>query len=165
MSKFLVTLDGREFEIEINVSPEAEVDVPVRVNGETVYARVPAHHGIASMPEWLVVGDRPYEVLFDHDLKHLHVRGQTFPLQIRDLETITARPVSGDGRIKAPIPGVITQILVNVGDAITAGQPLMILEAMKMENQIRAPRDGTLASLDVSSGTTVVLGQLLAEIS
>ena len=165
MSKFLVTLDGREFEIEINASPEAETDVPLRVNGETVYARVPAHHGIASVPEWIVVGDRPYEVLFDHDLKHLHARGQTFALQIRDLETITTRPVSGDGRVKAPIPGVITQILVNAGDAITPGQPLMILEAMKMENQIRASRGGVLASLDVSPGNAVVLGQLLAEIT
>ncbi|MDL1896866.1 acetyl-CoA carboxylase biotin carboxyl carrier protein subunit [Anaerolineae bacterium CFX7] len=73
--------------------------------------------------------------------------------------------MSGDGRVKAPIPGIVTQIFVQVGDAVTLGQPLLILEAMKMENQIRAPRDGTLASVNVSAGEGVTLGQLLVELA
>lgn len=165
MSKFQVLLDGHTFEIEMNASPEADTDTPVRVNGESVNVRVPAQPTAATLPEWVVIGDRPYEVVFDSTLKNLYARGKAYALQIRDLETGTARPVSGDGRVKAPIPGIVTQILVNPGDAVTIGQPLLILEAMKMENQIRAPRNGMLTSLNVNAGEGVVLGQLLAEIT
>lgn len=165
MQKLRVQLDGRAFEIEWNAPPEPNADTWVRVNGEIVRVRVPAHHDHTARPEWIVIGDRPYEVMFDRDLKHLRARGQTYALQIRDVETVTTRPVSGDGRVKAPIPGVVTQILARVGETVTAGQPLLILEAMKMENQIRAPRDGALTSLNVSAGEGVTLGQLLAEIA
>jgi biotin carboxyl carrier protein len=165
MSKFQVLLDGHTFEIEMNMSPAADADAPVRVNGEIVHVRVPAHQDFTALPEWIVIGDRPYEVVFDTTLKHLYARGKAYALQIRDLETGTARPVSGDGRVKAPIPGIVTQILVNPDDAVTVGQLLLILEAMKMENQIRAPRSGILTSLNVNAGEGVVLGQLLAEIT
>ncbi len=165
MSKLQITLDGRTFEIELPALPKADVETPVQVNGETVRVRLPAHNIVASQPEWIVIGDRPYEILFDRELKHLYARGQSYALHVRDMETTSARPPSGDGRVKAPIPGIITQIFVQPGDTVTLGQPLLILEAMKMENQIRAPRDGIVASLGVNAGSSVVLEQLLAEIA
>lgn len=165
MSKFQIVLDGRAFEIEMDASRGTDAGTRVRVNNETVSVRVPSHDGGASkLPEWVVIDDRPYEVSFDGDSKHLYARGQTYTLQIRDLETAPTRFVSGDERVRAPIPGVVTQVLVQPGDTVKAGQPLFILEAMKMENQIRAPRDGVLGAVNVSAGSGVVLGQLLAEI-
>lgn len=165
MNTLRILLDGRAFEVEWHVPPDAFADTLVRVDGETVRVRAPERLEGAALPEWLVVGDRPYEILFDRDLQHLHARGHTYALQIRDLTIAAARPMSGDGRVKAPIPGIVTQIFVQVGDAVTLGQPLLILEAMKMENQIRAPRDGTLASVNVSAGEGVTLGQLLVELA
>lgn len=165
MSKFQITLNERVFEIEIDSMPEADRDVPVRVNGETVHVRVPAHHERRTEPEWIVIGDRPYEVLFDREMRHLRAGGQAYELYVRDMETVTTRPISGDGHVKAPIPGIITQVMVAVGQSVAVGDPLVILEAMKMENQIRAPRSGTVSTLNVSVGRGVVLGEALAEIT
>ena len=72
--------------------------------------------------------------------------------------------MSRDGRVKAPVPGLITRILVQPGEKVEAGQPLLVLEAMKMENEIKAPRNGTLLQLNTQTGKTVTLGDVLAEI-
>ena len=73
-------------------------------------------------------------------------------------------PASGDGRVKAPIPGLISRVLVEPGATVSAGQPLVVLEAMKMENEIRAPFDGVVSALSVSVGQTVLGNQVLAEV-
>ena len=75
-----------------------------------------------------------------------------------------ARPVSGDGRVKAPIPGLIAQVLVTPGQVVEAGQTLLVLEAMKMENEIRSPRTGTVRQIKIQPGQTVTLAELLIEI-
>ena len=69
-----------------------------------------------------------------------------------------------DGNLEAPMPGVVTRILVSVGDAVKKGQPLLALEAMKMEHVIRAPRDGTVARLAARAGEMVQGGVALVEL-
>ena len=72
---------------------------------------------------------------------------------------------AGDGDpIKAPMPGNILDVKVKAGDKVKNGDPIVVLEAMKMENPIPAPRDGTITSIVVSKGSTVEAGQLLATI-
>ena len=61
------------------------------------------------------------------------------------------------------IPGLITRVLVEVGDQVEAGQPLLVLEAMKMENEIRSPRAGTIKSIPVAVGDRVNSGDVLVE--
>ena len=69
---------------------------------------------------------------------------------------------AGNGeKIAAPMPGNILAVHVNVGDAVKKGQVLMILEAMKMENEIMCPCDGTVTSVNVTKGATVETGTLL----
>ncbi|MBV8546332.1 MAG: acetyl-CoA carboxylase biotin carboxyl carrier protein subunit [Acidobacteria bacterium] len=58
----------------------------------------------------------------------------------------------------APMPGVVLKILVNVGDEVAKGAPLLILEAMKMEHQITAPRDGKVAAINCKEGEMVQPG-------
>lgn len=65
----------------------------------------------------------------------------------------------------APMPGTLLKILVNVGDSVKENQPVMILEAMKMENEIVAPHDGTVTGIHVSQGDIVNPGQPLLTIS
>lgn len=70
-------------------------------------------------------------------------------------------PASGGSPVISPLPGVIIKVLVNPGDKVTKGQKLMILEAMKMENDIKAPKDGTVASIAVSVNDNVQEGVTL----
>ena len=68
---------------------------------------------------------------------------------------------AGGGIISAPMPGTISDVRVNVGDTVKKGQVLLILEAMKMENEIFAPNDGTVKSVNISKGASVNVGDVL----
>ncbi|MGG2466720.1 biotin/lipoyl-containing protein [Paraclostridium bifermentans] len=73
-------------------------------------------------------------------------------------------PSAGGGTISAPMPGTINDVRVKVGDSVKKGQVLLILEAMKMENEIMASSDGTVKSVDVSKGASVSVGDALITI-
>ncbi len=164
MAKLQVMIDGQEFEVVVQEAPDADGFVNVTVNGDALRVALPS--GVA--PEqigWALVDTRPYELLIDHDLRWLQSPRGRHTLGVRDLEAGVLRPHSGDGRLKAPIPGLIARILVEQGQVVEAGQPVLVLEAMKMENEIVAPRAGTLTSLNVRPGQTVILHEMLAEIS
>ena len=64
----------------------------------------------------------------------------------------------------APMPGKVVRVLVEAGDAIVARQPLVVVEAMKMENELRAGRDGTVAEVHACEGVSVDAGALLVVI-
>ncbi|MEV0091702.1 biotin carboxylase N-terminal domain-containing protein [Streptomyces sp. NPDC050738] len=72
---------------------------------------------------------------------------------------------SGTGSLTAPMPGTVTVVKVAVGDQVTAGQGLLVVEAMKMEHLISAPHAGTVTELDVRPGTTVAMDQVLAVVA
>ena len=70
-----------------------------------------------------------------------------------------AQPASGAGtKVTSPLPGVIIEVSVKVGDAVKAGQKVAVLEAMKMENEISATKDGTISAIHVSKGDSVLEG-------
>ena len=76
-----------------------------------------------------------------------------------------ARPgLAGPLRIAAPMPGKVVRILVKAGDAVRARQPVVVVEAMKMENELRADRDGTVAEIHIREGMSVDAGALLVVI-
>lgn len=76
-----------------------------------------------------------------------------------------AAPVAADGtQVKAPMPGTILAVKKNVGDAVKAGDVIVVLEAMKMENDIVAPCDGTVKSINAPKGSTVNTDDVLAVI-
>ncbi|MGW5236630.1 acetyl-CoA carboxylase biotin carboxylase subunit [Streptomyces nodosus] len=89
--------------------------------------------------------------------------------QVRDHDpvaaSLTGAARSGTDSLTAPMPGTVTVVKVAVGDEVTAGQSLLVVEAMKMEHVISAPHAGTVAELDVTPGTTVVMDQVLAVIT
>jgi biotin carboxyl carrier protein len=82
---------------------------------------------------------------------------------IRDLSAAAARP-TGPAPIIAPMPGLIVRVNVSIGDRVEAGQGLVVMEAMKMENELRAIAAGTVRSVAVSAGTAVEKGALLVEL-
>lgn len=69
------------------------------------------------------------------------------------------------GSLESPMPGVVTRVMVAVGDAVTAGQPLLAIEAMKMEHLIRAPHAGTVTTLGARPGEMVAGGVALVALS
>ena len=76
-----------------------------------------------------------------------------------------AAPVSADGtQVKAPMPGTILAVKKNVGEAVKAGDVIVVLEAMKMENDIVAPCDGTVKSINAPKGSTVNTDDVIAVI-
>ncbi|GIK63378.1 MAG: acetyl-CoA carboxylase biotin carboxyl carrier protein subunit [Chloroflexota bacterium] len=72
---------------------------------------------------------------------------------------------AGSGNLTAQMPGQVTQVLVKEGDMVIQGQPLMLLEAMKMEIRLTAPQEGRVTRLFVKQGDTVERGQQLAEVA
>lgn len=79
--------------------------------------------------------------------------------------TRPAAPVAaGAETINAPMPGNIVNVMVKAGDTVAKGQVLLVLEAMKMENEIMSPRDGVVAGVHVSKGESVDSGKLLVSL-
>jgi biotin carboxyl carrier protein len=85
------------------------------------------------------------------------------PAQAPAAPVAPAAPASGE-KVNAPMPGNILAVNVNVGDVVKAGQVGMILEAMKMENEIMIPCDGTVTAVGVTKGATVESGAFLFSI-
>jgi biotin carboxyl carrier protein len=112
-----------------------------------------------------VRGSTPVEVI---------VAGWRFELEVQDadLADLRARATAdqtsaahhGPTTVRAIIPGRVVSVAVTAGDEIAAGQRLLAVEAMKMENELRAPRDGVVERVEVSVGQTVELGDALVVI-
>jgi biotin carboxyl carrier protein len=93
---------------------------------------------------------------------HISLNGKIIRLE-KVAGGVRARASAG-GDLTASMPGVVTQILVEEGQEVTAGESLLLLEAMKMETRITAPRDGRVARVLVKVGETVQGGQVLVEV-
>jgi len=95
------------------------------------------------------------------------LRRQVIPVEVADAREAIAAVVKDRARaagpvtVRAPIPGRVVRLHVKAGEAVTAGKGLVVLEAMKMENEIRAPRDGVVKSVGCSEGAAVEAGQSL----
>ena len=79
------------------------------------------------------------------------------------MQASVAKP-AGPAPLRAPMPGLIVQLRVKVGDTIAAGDGLVVMEAMKMENELRAQAAGTVRAVHVSVGAAVEKGALLVEL-
>ena len=138
---YVVSLDGREHRFEID-----------QIDGDTIRFR---SNGLMESARFLRDGDRLFV---------LH-RGVT--LGVRDLTLkapVTAASNGGDGKVRAAMNGRVVAVLVKPGDKVAAGQPVMTLEAMKMEHVHTAGIAGTIAAIDVAEGEQVTTGKIVVEI-
>ena len=140
--KFAITIHGNDYAVEIQ--KVAEGVASVEVNGTVYEVKYEAEKRVSKTPT--LVRTPVYHTESERPKK-------------------TTRPEETKGRtVKAPLPGVILELRIKEGDAVKAGDVLMIMEAMKMENNIVAPGDGTVTSLKVAKGDNVLEGDLLVEI-
>lgn len=108
--------------------------------------------------------ERAYAVRHKNDL-FIHIRGCSYRLRVTDPDAARGEVAGGtDLSVTAPMPGTIVKLLVAAGVSVTRGQPLAIVESMKMENEVRAPADAVVARLLVTPGEQVGFGQQLVEL-
>ncbi len=163
MHKLTIIIENKSHEVEVTPNRLTPGEYHVTVDGHTRTVFVPDYDN-PDLADWMIVDDRPYELLFTSDMRVAQIYSGRYDVQVRDKEVGTVRPASGDGRIKAPIPGLVTRIHVEPGQLVEVGQPLLVLEAMKMENEIRSPIRGAVHQLMVTRGQTVTLGEVMVEI-
>ncbi|GIK09841.1 MAG: acetyl-CoA carboxylase biotin carboxyl carrier protein subunit [Chloroflexota bacterium] len=163
--KYITTLDGKEYLIEItdehHVSVNGrllEVDF-VSVNGQPVYS--------------MIIDGKSYEsyVYETEEGWQVLTRGRQYNLTVEDEREKRLRAAAGGGvaesgeyHLKAPMPGLIVAIPVNEGDPVKKGQTLVILESMKMQNELKSPKDGTVGRIRVKQGETVEQRQALLSV-
>ena len=115
------------------------------------------------------VNGSTYEVEIEQEVKTPKtpklVRPAVVPSSEAD-KAKTAKPsaAKGAGYVKAPLPGTIMKLDVKVGDVVKSGDQLLVMEAMKMENNINADREGTITKINVKEGDSVLEGDVLVEI-
>ena len=163
--KYLVVVDGAELEVVIDGEhvSMAEVSASARIEE------------LESSPERvLMLGNEVHRVLARRGATRgrytLWVDGVRLEVEaldertraIRDLAAATSGP-AGPAPLVAPMPGMIVRVNVGDGDAVQAGQGLVVMEAMKMENELRATASGTVRRVLVQPGTAVEKGALLLE--
>jgi biotin carboxyl carrier protein len=114
------------------------------------------------------LGNQAYEVKCESVAgeTHLWVGSERFAVEVRDPRSLRGRTRavddSGPKKLTAPMPGKIVSVLVSVGDEVTAGAGVMVVEAMKMQNEIKSPKKGTIQKILVSAGAAVNAGDVLA---
>jgi len=163
MNKLTVTVDSNTYDVEVAPSRTTPGEYAVMIDGEACSVFVPDSDYPDNI-DWMIVENRPYELVFAPDLHSVQLEGGRHAISVRDRETHTVRPSTGDGRVKAPIPGLINRLYVEPGQTVEANQSLLVLEAMKMENDIRTPRAGSVRLVNVKPGQTVTLNEVLVEI-
>ena len=147
-----VCVDGRTRVVDARRVGDMELSLLVAPEGFTD----PVQSVDASLAAQRTAGD------FD-----VHVAGRTIPVQVRlaggfgRQKQAGAAPGTGPQRITAPMPGKIVRVLVKPGDEVKARQGLVVVEAMKMENELRAARDGRVRDVAVTEGQSVDAGALL----
>jgi biotin carboxyl carrier protein len=140
---FLVAIEGRSLRVDGAFGPLMRV----RVDGRPVVATV-RREGTDLVVER------------DGVSRAFRVRDPRAPALGRRREATD----STRGEVHAPMPGLVVDVLVRAGDAVDAGQPVVVVEAMKMQNALTAPLAGKVASVAVQAGTAVETGQLLLAI-
>ena len=164
--KYIVTVNGVRYTVERegeqvalgdteeSATLEQVGDTPVRlVTIGTAVHRVIVKHRVEKGAYQLWLDGHVY------DVEALDERARA----IRDLSAAAAGP-AGPAPLVAPMPGLIVRIAVAEGDTVHAGQGLIVMEAMKMENELRATGNGTVRRVTVAPGTAVEKGTILIEL-
>ncbi len=147
MKKYKFTIHGNEYEVHILQVEDNVIDL--EVNGSAYQVEVDKSIQPVKTPR--LVRSRAIPPT------------DTTPSEGTGTKASAAKPTAG-GVIKSPLPGSIINIYVKVGDHIKPGQKLLLLEAMKMENNIDADREGTVTAIHVRPGQSVMEGDVIMEI-
>ena len=163
--KYVTTIADTEFTIEVLAKGRVSVNGKImevdfeNINGQPVYSMVIDGK---SYEAYVYEGDEEWQVL---------LQGQQYPVQVEDEREKRLRVAaggaiadSGEFNLKAPMPGLIISVAVEPGQQVEKGTVLVILESMKMQNELKSPRAGTVTRVKVKPGETVEQRQTLVTV-
>jgi len=163
--KYITTVEGQEFLVEIIDEKHVSVNGKLygvdfeSVSGQPVYSLIVDGK---SHESYVQRGDEDWQVL---------LRGRLYPVTVEDEREKRLRAAAGAGvaesgeyNLKAPMPGLVVAIPVVEGQAVKKGQVLLILESMKMQNELKSPRDGMVNRIKVKAGESVEQKQPLLSV-
>ena len=153
--KYVVTMNGKKYEVEVermsafHMLTREEIASGVSTPVQPVAA--PAPKAAAPTPAAAAPAPAP--------------KAAATPAPAAATPAPAAKAAPGGTSVTSPVPGSVLGVKVNVGDKVSAGQTMFVLEAMKMENEIVAPVDGTVASINVKTGDTVDTDQVMGTLN
>lgn len=120
----------------------------------------------------VLIGSKAYEIKRERSLQgelHMVIGSARYAVDVQDPRSLRTRRAAagteaGPQKVTAAMPGKIVRIMVNEKDEVTAGQPILVMEAMKMQNEIKSPKAGRVQKLLTSEGSTVNAGDTMAVI-
>jgi len=159
-----IQINGRTRRVELpeTLSGSVECSIDGEVKQVDVHLLQP---GVLS----LVIDGRSYRCVLDEGPTERAVllEGKRFAYALDDPRSLRSRrgaatDANGPRPIKAPMPGRVVRIIAAAGDAVEAQQGILVIEAMKMQNEMKSPKAGTVTRIAVAVGDTVQAGQVLA---
>jgi biotin carboxyl carrier protein len=158
-----VTIDGKVHRVELSRGAEG---LECRLDGrELNLDAVPAGRDVLS----IVIDGRAWEVKRERvsGEMHLMIAGERYAAEVRDPRSFRARRAAGAGlegpkKLVSPMAGKVVRVLVPEASEVEAGQGVVVVEAMKMQNEIKSPKKGKVTKITVADGATVNAGQVLA---
>lgn len=165
-TRYVATVGDEPFEVVIHSDDRVEVNGQIvtvdlqHIAGGQVWSLLVENHAYEVHTEF---AEGSWEVLIDGERHEVVVEDE----RLRRLKALggKAAKAGGDVPIKAPMPGLVVKVPVAEGQPVAANQTIVILEAMKMENELRAPRAGVIKSVKVQPGQPVDQGQVLVIVS
>lgn len=157
---YITKIDNKEFKVDLKQEGK---DFKVYLDGKEIKVEV-AHEQGAQLT--LIVDDKPFNVILETD-DLIVVAGESYNVEIFDeqvekfMKASTGKSEKRELAVKAAMPGLIIEVTVKQGDKVTEGQGLLIIEAMKMQNEMQTPRDGIVKTIKVKKGQTVNSGETL----
>ena len=157
-----VDIDGKNYRLELNRS-DGRWDC--RLDGrEVVVDAVLARRDVLSV----LIGGKAYEIKRERsptDMQ-LWVGSMRYAVRVRDPRSLRSRQAADDGKgprkLVAPMPGKVVRVLVQEEAEVEAGQGIIVVEAMKMQNEVKSPKKGVVRKLAASEGANVNSGDVLA---
>ncbi len=162
--KYEIVIDGHPHQVELE---RAERGYECRVDGEAFALDVAmTARDVLS----IIHNGRQYEAKREYSLMgetHIIVGSERFTAEVRDPRSLRSRRAAagheaGPAKILAPMPGKIIRLIAAEGDEVDAGQGLVVVEAMKMQNEIKTTKKGKVTKIAVKEGSAVNAGDLLA---
>lgn len=163
--KYITTVEDKQYLVEIIDERHVSVDGKIygvdfeSVSGQPVYSLIVDGK---SHESYVQRGDENWQVL---------LRGRLYPVTVEDEREKRLRAAAGGGvsesgefHLKAPMPGLVVAVPVEEGQAVKKGQVLIILESMKMQNELKSPRDGIVNRIKVKAGESVEQKQPLLSV-
>ncbi|HEX4664722.1 MAG TPA: biotin/lipoyl-containing protein [Terriglobales bacterium] len=161
---FDVIVNGRDYRVDIEQQQDGAWSC--RVNGDAIL--VNATHAAAGVLS-LLIGNESHEVVVNSLQQQVTIAGVRYAVDVRDPRSWStrrarARVQEGPKKVFAPMPGKVVRVIAPAGTEVEQGAGVIVIEAMKMQNELKSPKKGKVAKILVAEGSPVNAGDVLAVI-